>query len=71
MAVSQKQLEANRRNARLSTGPKTAGGKAIACRNAITHGLATADIVINSPHLKENPQEYDHLLKSLFEELQP
>ena len=74
MAVSQKkqkQLVANRRNAARSTGPKTRLGKAIASRNAITHGLTTSDIVINSPHLTENAQHYDHLLKSLFDELRP
>jgi hypothetical protein len=71
MAISQKQLEANRRNAIRSTGPKTEQGKAIASRNAVTHGLATSDIVINSPHLKEDAQQYEHLLKSLFEELRP
>lgn len=71
MAISQKQLEANRRNASRSTGPKTEQGKAVASRNAITHGLATSDIVINSPHLKEDAQQYEHLLKSLFEELRP
>ncbi|MCP4542912.1 MAG: hypothetical protein GY832_37815, partial [Chloroflexi bacterium] len=68
MAVSQKQLIANRRNAARSTGPKTEQGKAIASRNAITHGLATPDIVINSPNLTENAQHYDHLLQSLFDE---
>jgi hypothetical protein len=71
MAVSQKQLEANRRNASRSAGPKTEQGKAVASRNAVTHGLATSDIVINSPHLKEDAQQYEHLLKSLFEELRP
>jgi len=32
---------ANRRNAQLSTGPKTAAGKAVARLNAIKHGLNT------------------------------
>ncbi len=71
MAVSKKQLKANRRNAKRSTGPKTKQGKAVASRNAITHGLATAGVVIDSPHLKEDARQYDQLLKSLFEELQP
>ena len=34
-----KQIEANRKNAQLSTGPKTAEGKSISAANAITHGL--------------------------------
>src|SRR5436190_3691380 len=37
--VSQRQLEANRRNARKSAGPKTAAGRRTASQNARTHGL--------------------------------
>src|SRR3954447_19950596 len=37
--ASKKRLEANRRNAQKSTGPRTAEGKARAARNATTHGL--------------------------------
>ena len=36
---SQKRIEANRRNALKSTGPKSAAGKAAASRNALLHGL--------------------------------
>lgn len=35
------QILANQANARLSTGPKTAAGKARSARNATTHGLTT------------------------------
>jgi hypothetical protein len=37
--ASKYQVAANRANARLSTGPSTAEGKALSCRNAMTHGL--------------------------------
>jgi hypothetical protein len=37
--TSQKQIEANRRNARKSTGPKTRVGKANSKLNAIKHGI--------------------------------
>lgn len=37
--ATQKQIEANRRNARRSTGPCTAEGKARSSRNRRTHGL--------------------------------
>jgi hypothetical protein len=39
--ASQKQIEANRRNARKSTGPRSASGKKRASRNALKHGLTT------------------------------
>src|SRR4051812_6637886 len=32
-------IEANRRNAELSTGPRTSGGEVIVSRNATTHGI--------------------------------
>lgn len=35
------QIAANRRNARKSTGPKTAHGKKASSRNAVKHGLTT------------------------------
>ena len=44
--ISDRKLAANRRNARKSTGPKTAAGKATASRNAITHGLLAANNII-------------------------
>ena len=39
MVRTPKQVKANRRNARKSTGPRTAGGKARSSQNALTHGL--------------------------------
>jgi hypothetical protein len=38
--ASQAQIEANRRNARRSTGPRSASGKKRASRNAFSHGLS-------------------------------
>ena len=37
--LSEKQLEANRRNAQKSTGPKTTEGKSNSSRNNLRHGL--------------------------------
>src|SRR5437763_15950868 len=49
-----RQVEANRRNARLSTGPVTAEGKSKSRRNAVRHGL-TAETVIDA---LEDAQDY-------------
>jgi hypothetical protein len=38
--ASDKQIAANRANAKRSTGPKTALGKSISSRNALRHGLS-------------------------------
>jgi hypothetical protein len=40
--ASELQIEANRKNAKKSRGPKTAAGKMKASRNALRHGLARA-----------------------------
>jgi hypothetical protein len=40
--TSPRQLEANRANARASTGPKTQAGRARAALNALRHGLAVS-----------------------------
>jgi hypothetical protein len=52
--TSYRQIEANRRNALKSTGPKTLAGKEQSRRNAIRHGL-TAEAVIG---LLENAEDY-------------
>lgn len=44
--TSQKQLEANRRNAQKSTGPQTPAGKAQSARNSLKHGLTAKDTVV-------------------------
>jgi hypothetical protein len=71
MSITEKKLLANRANAQKSTGPVTASGKTISSMNAVKHGLCAATPVINSPRLKEDQVEYDLLLSSLIEELDP
>ncbi len=55
MAVSEAKLEANRRNAKLSSGPRTAEGKRRSSQNAVTHGLRAETLVL----LDEDPQVLD------------
>jgi hypothetical protein len=43
--VTTTQLKTNRANAKLSTGPKTTVGKAVACRNAFKHGLSASNLL--------------------------
>jgi hypothetical protein len=43
--TSYRQIEANRRNARKSTGPQTEAGKQSSRRNAVRHGLTAATVI--------------------------
>lgn len=52
--TSPRQIDTNRRNARFSTGPVTAGGKQRSRRNALRHGL-TAETII---HALEDAEDY-------------
>ena len=56
---SQKQIDANRRNAQRSTGPITEAGKAVAKFNALQHGMTAASAVL--------PYE-DHLAHAMLRE---
>jgi hypothetical protein len=62
-----KQIEANRRNALKSTGPKTPEGKAAVRMNALRHGLRARSILIPG----ENPADYDQLCAGLQAEWRP
>jgi len=59
--TNQKQLEANRRNANKSTGPKTPQGKAVVRLNARTHGLLSRDTLLPW----EDPDDLDRLREDL------
>ena len=57
--ASQKQIDANRRNAQKSTGPITEAGKAVARFNALRHGMTAESAVL--------PYE-DHLAYAMLRE---
>src|SRR6202161_4389458 len=52
--TSYRQLEANRRNARKSTGPGTEEGKRISRCNAVRHGLTAETVIV----LLEDAEDY-------------
>jgi hypothetical protein len=55
--TSIKRIEANRRNARLSTGPKSSAGKFRSSRNSLKHGLEARRHLIIGEDIKDF-QEY-------------
>jgi len=71
MCASKKQIEANRKNAEKSTGPRTEQGKAAIAKNALKFGLRSKDIIVNSRYYSENADDYDDLIASLNLELRP
>lgn len=60
--MSQKQAEANRRNARMSTGPKTAAGKEVVSRTAVRHGLLSSAVYFG----EDEGEDLDTLRAELF-----
>src|ERR1700756_1913725 len=64
---SDRQIEANRRNAQRSTGPRTAHGKSRVAFNAVKHGLTGREAVL--PH--ENSGQFDAFCKAVLNDLEP
>ncbi len=69
--TSPKQLEANRRNARRSTGPRTPASKARVKFNALKHGLLAKSVILPIRSRSEKRSHFDALLAQLIEELKP
>jgi hypothetical protein len=65
--ATKKQIEANRRNAKKSTGPKTPEGKAKSAQNALKHGLLASCPVLP----EEDSMAYELLRANLHKELCP
>ena len=62
-SVSLKKVEANRRNARKSTGPRTPAGKQTVSRNAMKHGFFSKHLLV--PGGSESQEEYAELRASI------
>jgi hypothetical protein len=65
---SQRKIEANRRNAKKSTGPKTSAGKVMSSWNSTRHGLLSKML----PTIYDvDKKRFNRLLKSLQQDLEP
>ena len=60
-------LEANRANAKRSTGPRTEVGKSRSKLNAVKHGLSAKTVVIGD----EDPRDFEALRAALERDFQP
>jgi hypothetical protein len=65
--ASEKNITANRRNARQSTGPRTLEGKARVAQNALKHGLRAENITLPD----EDPAAFEIYRKQIHSELEP
>ena len=65
--ATEKQTKANRKNAKKSTGPKTAEGKAKVSKNAVKHGLFAEEAVITG----ENAADYEAYRDEFLAEMRP
>jgi hypothetical protein len=65
--ATEKQIQANRRNAQKSTGPKTPEGRAAVRLNGVKHGLTASALTLPD----ESAAEFEALLDSMQAEHQP
>ena len=65
--TTQKQIEANRNNAKQSTGPRTQAGKQRSSQNALKHGLRAEQSVIPG----EDPADYERHLTEFDDTFHP
>jgi hypothetical protein len=69
--LSERRIQANRKNALRSTGPKTARGKQIVARNAVKHGFLAREVVITAGDGEENREEFHALVERLWKDYEP
>jgi len=62
-----RQIEANRRNAAKSTGPRSVEGKAVSSRNALQSGIHAESSIITG----EDPEQLAQLTESFYRDHQP
>ena len=69
--TSAAKIEANRKNAFKSTGPKTPAGKQKSKHNALKYGILSKELIIQAGDGKENETEFTSLMDRLWDDLQP
>ncbi|MGO9246773.1 MAG: hypothetical protein ACLPT4_12335 [Verrucomicrobiia bacterium] len=69
--TSLRRLEANRRNCRSSTGPKTAKGKIQSRMNAVKHGMRSSLVVVRGLQVRERTKDFQKLREQLWGKLAP
>jgi hypothetical protein len=65
--VSKKQIEANRKNSKKSTGPRPPEGRLASSLNAVRHGLTAVQLVVSV----EEEAEFQEILQDFQAELKP
>jgi len=65
--ATEKQMQANRANARKSTGPHSMEGKSMSSKNSLKHGLLSQGILLPN----EDSEEYQALSYDLWQYFQP
>jgi hypothetical protein len=68
---SQAQIEANRRNAQHSTGPKTPQGKAASSMNAVKYGILARQLIVQGEYVQESPEEFHSFWTEYHDQLAP
>src|SRR3989344_695592 len=69
--ISPKKITANRKNAKLSTGPKTEDGKETASLNALKHGILSNHLFIPTSGDPTDSKGFAAFLELFCEEMQP
>src|SRR5208283_578038 len=69
--TSERKAESNRRNARKSTGPKTAQGKAWSRLNALKHGVLASQAVLTTVEGRESRRAFEQLVDGFAHDFAP
>jgi hypothetical protein len=69
--ASSKQIDANRRNAQKSTGPKTPAGRAASKMNALKHGIFSKEVLVRGLNINESSRDLNALHERFWQEHNP